>query len=376
MSLLVAVLAQQYEETLTRLKALNSWLEENVAQRSASLRETDEKLQLALEAAESGTWSWDETTQKTMWDQRFMQAHGLTPEQPMEIETWINAIHPDDRRHVRAQLEQFRSVTGAERWESEYRVQTPDAGIKWILTLGRADRRHGGRLLGLKGICLDITFRKTHEEHLRMLMRESNHRKKNLLAVVMGIARHTVAHQPEDFLERFQSRIHSLAAGYDLLINNAWRGVDLRQMLDLQLAHLVDLVGKRIFIEGPKVQVGASVAQPLGMALHELSTNASKYGALSNGDGVVKITWLIEPGTTADDGGTFRMTWIESGGPPVVEPSRKGYGSAVTGKMIEMVVSGQVSIAYDASGIRWSMTCPASNLIEDAMGPHQPGELI
>lgn len=376
-SLLVAVLAQQYEETLARLQALNRSLEDNVAQRSESLRETDEKLQLALEAAESGTWSWDESSRQTIWDQRFMQSHGLSPEAPTTLETWIGVIHPDDQRRVRMQLDQFRAVGGAGKWEMEYRVQTPLAGEKWILTLGRADRRHGGRLIGLKGICLDITFRKTHEERLRMLMRESNHRKKNLLAVVMGIARNTVAHEPADFLERFQARIHSLAAGYDLLINNAWRGVDLRQMLNLQLAHFGDIVGRRIFMEGPPVQISASIAQPLGMALHELATNASKYGSLSNDVGEVRISWMLSAAEGLPGEPEFRMSWVERGGPPVAKPVRKGYGTAVTGKMIEMTVNGTVVIKHDKRGLSWTLSCPARNLIEDdgmaqpVRDPHQ-----
>ena len=364
-SLMVAVLAQQYEETLSSLQALNRRLEDNVAQRSESLRETDEKLQLALEAAESGTWSWDEASQKMIWDQRFTQAHGLSPEQPATMETWLDAIHPDDQRRVQGHLEQFRNIAGGERWEKEYRVRHAQAGEKWILTLGRADRRHGGKLIGLKGICLDITFRKTHEERLRMLMRESNHRKKNLLAVVMGIARHTVAHEPADFLDRFQARIHSLAAGYDLLINNAWRGVDLRQLLQLQLAHFGDLVGKRIFIEGPEVKVSASIAQPLGMALHELATNASKYGALSNDAGQVTIRWSVDVLADPQSGSQFHMSWSENGGPPVVKPVRKGYGTAVTGTMIEMTMGGNVLIAHNKRGLNWSLSCPAKNLIED-----------
>lgn len=369
-SLLVAVLAQQYEETLSRLKELNRSLEENVKQRSERLRETDERLQLALEAAESGTWAWDERAQRASWDQRFMEAHGLLPEQPMTIDTWLSAIHPHDRQAVREQFEQFRLVSGAERWEREYRIQHPQSGEKWLLTLGKAERQNGGKLISLKGICLDITFRKTHEERLRMLMRESNHRKKNLLAVVMGIARHTVAYQPEDFLARFQARIHSLAAGYDLLIGNAWRGADLRQLIELQLAHLTDLVGKRIFIEGPKIQVGASISQPLGMALHELATNASKYGALSNSDGEVRIHWELDPPAHPVEATTFRLSWTESKGPPVVKPSRKGYGTAVTGNMIEMAVSGEVRIAYETRGLIWSMSCPLSRLMEgDGMAP-------
>jgi PAS domain S-box-containing protein len=364
-SLLVAALAQQYSETLTDLKEANRKLEIHVAQRTESLEESEANLQLALEAAEAGTWSLEEASGKAGWDKRFEQTHGLKEDAAMTLETWIGAIIPADQKRVRDQLERLRTAPGSSQWETEYRVMHPELGERWILSIGRAEYLRGGTLTSLAGICLDITFRKTHEERLRILMRESNHRKKNLLAVVMAIARHTVAHRPEDFLQRFQARIHSLAAGYDLLINNAWKGVDLHKLIDLHLAHFGGLAGKRIFVTGPDVRITAAAAQPIGMALHELATNASKYGALSTSNGRVEIKWGIEK--SLDDAQAkeqFHLRWIESGGPPVLKPSRKGFGTAVVQKMIQMSLSAQVQIKYDRKGVSWVVVCPADQILE------------
>jgi PAS domain S-box-containing protein len=364
-ALLVAALAQQYHETLAHLQEANRKLEVHVAQRTESLEESEANLQLALEAAEAGTWSLEEASGKADWDKRFEQAHGLKEDAPMTLETWIGAINPDDQKRVRDQLENMRTAPGSSQWETEYRVMHPELGERWMLSIGRAEYLRGGTLTSLAGICLDITFRKTHEERLRILMRESNHRKKNLLAVVMAIARHTVAYRPEDFLQRFQARIHSLATGYDLLINNAWKGVDLRQLIDLHLAHFKDLAGKRIFATGPDVRINASAVQPVGMALHELATNASKYGALSTSSGRVEITWGIEksPGD-AQAKDQFHLSWIESGGPPVLKPTRKGFGTAVVQKMIEMSLSAEVKIKYDRKGLSWIVVCPADQILD------------
>jgi PAS domain S-box-containing protein len=315
-SLLVAALAEQYHETLAELKEANRKLELNVNQRTERLQESEQKLQLALEAAEAGMWSIHESSQEATWDSLFADAHGLKPDAANTLESWIAAIHPQDRDRVRAQIDQLRTASTTERWQSEYRVTHPVLGERWILSIGRADNhRHSAGLKRLSGIHLDITFRKTHEERLRLLMRESSHRKKNLLAVVVAVARQTVAHTPDNFLELFQARIQGLAAGYDLLISNAWESVELNQLVRAQLAHFGDLLGTRITAEGPNVRIAETAAQPIGMALHELATNASKYGALSNDRGRIAIAWDIVPPADGGSASVFRLSWSESGGP-------------------------------------------------------------
>ncbi len=370
-SLLVAALAQQYAETLASLQEANRNLERNVEQRTMRMRESEQRLQLALDAAGSGTWSLDLDTQVPVWDTRFQDAHAIKPGDPVTIDTWINAIHPDDQQRVRAQLERLNSPATSDTWESEYRVRHPEVGDRWLLTVGRIIQQQGEKPTGLSGIFLDITFRKTHEQRLRMLMRESSHRKKNLLAVVLAVARNTVADAPDDFLQRFQARIHALAAGYDVLINNAWTGVKLHQLIGLQLAHFEDLIGKRIFLEGPDLKINASAAQPLGMALHELSTNASKYGSLATPEGEIHVRWEMEDTGKPDVPCTFRMSWTESGGPRVVRPRRRGFGTAVTERMIQTSFAADVTLDYRPEGVFWTMACPCDQVLETDDTPKQ-----
>jgi two-component sensor histidine kinase len=142
---------------------------------------------------------------------------------------------------------------------------------------------------------VDIAERERHEEHIKLLMSEVNHRSRNMLAVVQAIARQTVATNLDDFVERFVARIQALAASQDLLVESEWKGVDLHQLARSQLGHLEDLVGNRIELRGPSLLVSASAAQTLSMALHELATNAAKYGALSNDRGRVEVSWSLEP---------------------------------------------------------------------------------
>jgi PAS domain S-box-containing protein len=205
----------------------------------------------------------------------------------------------------------------------------------------------------------DITERKQHEEREHLLMREMNHRAKNMLGLVQAIARRTATRDPEDFIQRFSERIRALAANQDLLIRTEWQGVEVEDLVRAQLAPFGDLMGSRIALHGPKRRVKAAGAQAIGLALHELATNAGKYGALSTDEGRVDICW-------ATDGDIFTMGWVERDGPPVSTPKRKGFGTVVMEAMAESSLDGEVDLDYAPSGLTWRLTCPAAN----ALGPN------
>jgi two-component sensor histidine kinase len=188
-------------------------------------------------------------------------------------------------------------------------------------------------------------------------MREVNHRSKNMLSVVDAIAHQTATTRPEDFVERFSERIQALAANQDLLIQNEWHGVEIEDLVHAQLAHFAGLVGSRIAVHGPKLRLKAASAQPIGLALHELATNAGKYGALSTDTGRVDIGW-------GADGDTFTMSWTEREGPAVSAPKRRGFGTIVMETMAERSVDGAVELDYAPLGLSWRLICPAANALE------------
>jgi two-component sensor histidine kinase len=188
-------------------------------------------------------------------------------------------------------------------------------------------------------------------------MVEINHRGKNLLSVVDAIARQTATRDPEHFVDYFSQRIQALSANQDLLTKNAWHGVEIEALVRAQLALFADLIGSRIAVSGPKLRLNAAAAQAIGLALHELSTNAGKYGALSTDTGRVDVSW-----GAADD--TLTMGWIEREGPPVSAPQRRGFGTTVMGAMTERSVAGAVDLDYAPSGLVWRLTCPAANTLE------------
>jgi len=208
---------------------------------------------------------------------------------------------------------------------------------------------------------VDITDRKRSEEQVRLLMLEVNHRAKNMLGVVLAIARQTTSTSPRDFLDKLTQRIQSLSVNLDLLVKNEWQGVDLEPLVHAQLAYFSDSIGTRIAIEGPELRLSREAAQGIGMALHELATNAIKHGALSNEHGRITIAW------TCDDD-VFSIFWQEHGGPAVEPPTRRGFGNTVLTTLAEAAVSGHVSVDYNPDGLRWELTCSARNALEPGRG--------
>lgn len=219
----------------------------------------------------------------------------------------------------------------------------------------------GGEVSGISVVAEEVTERKQREEQVSLLMREVNHRAKNMLGVVQSIARQTAATSPDDFVRRFSERIHALAANQDLLVHSNWAGVDLADLVKAQLAPLQDLIGARIRIGGPPLRLTPAAAQAIGLALHELSTNACKYGALSNEAGHVTIDW-------AREGKRFRLAWEEKDGPPVSAPARRGFGATVLTHMARMSLQGEVTLDHAPEGLRWSLSCPAERALEHGEG--------
>jgi PAS domain S-box-containing protein len=230
------------------------------------------------------------------------------------------------------------------------------------------DRKGNPNQLGI--VIRDITDSKRHEEHLNLLMREVHHRAKNMLTVVQAISNQTAAKSPKDFLARFTERLRALSANQDLLVRNKWGGVDIADLAQAQLAAFADLMGSRIAMRGPKLRFNAEAAQAVGLALHELATNASKYGALSTETGSVEVCWRL-------DGDVFAMSWTERGGPPVSAPTHRGFGSTVVNAMAKRSVQGEVRLDYAPSGVVWTLTCPSANALEAAEGEpeHAPERL-
>jgi PAS domain S-box-containing protein len=269
--------------------------------------------------------------------------------------TVYDITHPDDRDLDREPLR--RLVAGeATGFDLEKRYIRKDGNVVWARVTVNVIRV-SGRPLRNTGVILNITDRKEREEREHLLVREINHRAKNLLSVVDAIAHQTATKSPEDFIERFSERIQALSANQDLLVRNQWHGVEIEELVRAQLAPFADLTGPRIVMHGPKLRLNANSGQAIGLALHELATNAGKYGALSMDTGRVEICWGTE-------GETFTIGWTEREGPPVSAPERRGFGIVVMEAMAERSVDGTVDLDYAPSGLTWHLTCPLAKALE------------
>jgi PAS domain S-box-containing protein len=241
--------------------------------------------------------------------------------------------------------------------DSEFRV-VHDGHTHWYDTHIEPLRDASGKIVGLTCAAVDITSRKAGEAHLREIMRELTHRSKNLLAVIQAMARQTARHAEttEGFLQQFSARLQALAASHDLLVQESWHGASLSELIRSQLGHHLDREGSQVSMRGPAVLLKPEAAQSLGLAIHELATNAAKYGGLSIPTGRVSIAWRVQPG----DG--IEIVWAESGGPDVAEPKRRGFGSLVVERNLARSLEADIKLEFLPEGARCRMFIPAMNL--------------
>jgi PAS domain S-box-containing protein len=224
-------------------------------------------------------------------------------------------------------------------------------------------RRPDGRVIGFSAVLRDITERKRVEKHLRVVMRELSHRTKNLLAVIMAMVRQTarksndVAVLQSELIQRLQS----MSASHDLLVAEDWAGASIEGLVRAVLDPFVGNLSETLECEGSRVFVNATAAQNLGLALHELATNAAKYGALSTTQGRVRVTWSFEP----DSQGLPRLVikWVERGGPAVTAPEIKGFGHVVIERVAAQALDANVSYEFAEDGVRWSIALPSDFVV-------------
>ena len=274
-------------------------------------------------------------------------------------------IHPDD---AEADVEKGRRLRAGEAasYEIESRYLHKSGRPVWVRKIIATLPDATGKPAQVFALALDITERKRADDKIEVLIRELNHRSKNLLGLVQTIVSYTAGAHSAEFATAVSERLQALAAGQDLLVKSQWQGVDIEALALSQLAHFQDLIGSRITLDGPPLRLSATAAQAIGMALHELSTNAAKYGALSNAVGTVAIFWARDDGA---DGGWFRLSWTERGGPAVTEPGRRGFGTTVIATVPRRQLGCEVTLDFAPSGLHWCLKSPIARVLESAAPP-------
>jgi PAS domain S-box-containing protein len=320
------------------------------------LRKSEESFRSSLVHSPLPVLMYDDREQIVAVSQSWLEKTGYSREELHRLEDWTSRAYGERSGEV---LEYIRRIIATEpkAQPTELTIHTKDGRERlWNFVASALGTQSDGRRLFVS-MAHDATEQKAHEEQIRLSMREVSHRAKNMLSLVQAIARQTAAREPEDFIGRFTERIQALAANQDLLVRNKWQGVETEDLVRAQLAPFADLIGARIAVHGPKLRLNAAAAQAVGLALHELATNAGKYGALSSEAGRVDVGWRL-------GGDIFAMSWTERDGPPVRPPERRGFGSTVIDSMAKRTVNGEVELDFAPRGLEWRLTCPAANALE------------
>jgi PAS domain S-box-containing protein len=321
---------------------------------------SEERLRLALAGAVIGTWDWHVQTSVVFGDEPFAQLYGMDPGElraGTSARAFLKFVHPDDREPLRRKTAEVLKSGGD--FVEEFRLLRADGAARWVLAQGRCHHDASGRAARFSGATLDITERKEAEQHRVMLTNELTHRVKNMLATVQAIANQTLKDgvTMAEARDRLSSRLVAMSRAQDILMRRGLASVEIASVIKTALeTHAGD--GDRVRLRGPNVAISARSALSLSMALHELATNAAKYGALSCHDGRVDIHWRISPSPER----AFELIWSEGGGPPVIPPSREGFGSRLIKGALTAELGATTSVDYAASGAVWRIAAPLANI--------------
>lgn len=317
------------------------------------LRLSQERFRLLAENMSQLAWIADSSGWIFWYNQRWFDYTGTDLKQ-MQGWGWQAVQHPDFVEGVTERFKQH--LASGEDWEDTFPLRGADGKWRWFLSRATPIKDHNGHITFWFGTNTDVTEMRDAEQRIELLLQEVNHRSKNMLAIIQSLARRSDAHRP-DFIERLEQRIRGLAANQDLLVRRAWSRVPVREMIEAQLRSLGDS-RSQIDCDGPEVLLSPGAAEALAMAFHEMATNAIKYGALSVPEGRVTVRWALEG---ADDA-TFRIEWIESGGPTVQEPEHRGFGSRIMVDVPRVKLDARIVTAYPPEGFRWTMECRAASI--------------
>jgi PAS domain S-box-containing protein len=327
-----------------------------------ALAERNLQFALAGKAGLVGSYAYDVSTEKMQVSEGYAAIHGL-PEGTTEttISLWKARVYPGDLERA----EKHRAQTFADQrgeYSLEYRILRSDGEVRWIERRSFISYDGDGRPQRVVGVVIDVTERKQAEEHRNILNAELDHRVKNMLATVCAIILQTQRANAStaDFVASVDHRIKSLASTHELLSHSRWHGASLLEIIRREFA---PYTAGNTEISGPSITLKPDAAQVTAMVLHELATNAAKYGALSNHSGRVLVRWFWLPNGIPHH--RLAIEWQEIGGPPVLAPSSSGYGTSIIRELVPYELGGTVDLAFAPSGVQCRLVVPARCVSRD-----------
>jgi two-component sensor histidine kinase/CheY-like chemotaxis protein len=352
----VKVFAELYRKT-RQLERLNAELEERVRARTAELEastarllESEQRRSLAIAAGNMGSWDWDWISGDWIWDEGQYRIFGVDPKTfAVDLANIKALLFPDDVKQLSRVIERFSN--GLKTYETEFRLRRPSGEVRWCIGSAAASLDGNDRVIRVSGVTIDITERKRAEQRQSLLSREVDHRGKNALALVQSIVRLTRADSIRDYCKAVEGRIAALARVHTILSLSSWEGAELSRLIDEELAPFITKDARRVVAAGPKVRLEPSTAQTLALALHELATNAAKYGALSSLPGRITVSWELSPDC-------LELEWKEEAGPHVQTPLSHGFGTKSVIASIETQLGGRALFDWRPEGLCCQLSVP------------------
>jgi len=327
-------------------------------QHEAELTQSAARLQEALAAGAVTAFDWDIRTGQSRRSENAAQILGFDPQEPFAAARFLEQVHPDDRARFKALVRGVRPDRPS--YADTFRFIRPDGQETWLQETSKAEFDTAGRFVRLNGLTLDITKRKEAEQRQDQLIAELDHRVKNVLARVVVVAMQTRQGSGpiDEFVKALDGRIQSMATAHSLLSQSRWHGVGLADLVRHQLApYSTDANTK---INGPNIMLTPAATQAVAMVLHELVTNAAKYGALSNADGRVSVSW--DRPTGVYPAASLAIAWHELAGPPIAAPIRSGFGTSLIRGLIPHELGGTVDLAFEPDGVRCKIEFPLEHV--------------
>jgi PAS domain S-box-containing protein len=322
-------------------------------QHEAALAESEARLQEALTAGAVTTFVWDVDTGSSQRSADAAQILGFDPRQTFTPINFLSRVHPDDRDRFKALVRGV--IPERPAYTVAFRFKRPDGREIWLEETAKAEFDALGRLVRLKGLTLDVTARKRFEDQQSLLIAELDHHVKDLLARVAAVAKgmREDSGSLDEYFQAFDRRIRSMAGAHALLSQSRWDGVDLAELVRRQLAP--NGTDANTTIGGPNITLPVAATQVLAMVLHELATNAAKYGALSTPHGRVEVNWNRRP---EEDAANLSIAWREVGGPAVAASPDCRYGVSIIRDLIPRELGGSVDLAFASSGVCCNIEIP------------------
>lgn len=339
---------------------------QGIEERTQDLKESEARFRSLASLVPAFVWFADPDGNLRYLNDRWYKYTGQSHEEALRT-GWVNVVHPNDAERTLAAWNA--ALTRGDLYEVEIRYRRHDEVYRWFLARAEPLRDETGQITGWFGSSTDIDDIKRGEEHRTLLIHELNHRVKNTLATVQSIASQSLRGTDlERGRESFEARLLALSRTHDVLTRENWNSAPLWEIVNEAIRPYQQEGSDRFKIGGPSVRVSPSMALPISMCLHELLTNATKYGALSSDAGQVMITWRID-GIGQNE--HLRLCWQESGGPEVVEPTRKGFGSRLIERGLARELGGEVHIKYEPIGVVCTIDVPLALLEAGTITVHQ-----